>query len=265
MVELHYTQGNIYDTIIALLQKAGIDTAKITRKDIAAVDEFHIGGQPMTRELAQQAALKPGMRILDIGCGLGGPCRLFAEEYGCKATGIDITAEFIDAAKKFSQLTGLDKGTNFVQGNATDLPFDNDSFDVAWTQHAQMNIAGKKKFYSEIKRVLVPGGRFVYYDVFSSGNQDIYLPVPWAEDANQNHLITTGELKELLSDIGLRPISTTDHTSKSIADFEKILQEGLPALGTHLMMGNSAIEKLRNVMRNLSEKKIVVESGIYTD
>jgi hypothetical protein len=70
----------------------------------------------------------------------------------------------------------------------------------------------------------------------------------------------------LLTDAGLRQISSTDQTEKSIASFEKMLQrvhkEGLPALGTHLMMGDSAIQKLSNVLRNLSEKKIVVESGI---
>jgi ubiquinone/menaquinone biosynthesis C-methylase UbiE len=266
LVEQHYTQGNIYETIILQLQQAGIDTANITRKDIAAVDEFHIRGQEMTRELANQAALKKGMRILDVGCGLGGPCRLFAEEYGCMATGIDITAEYIDTANKLSKLTGLDQGTHFVHGSATDLPFPNNSFDIAWTQHVQMNIADKKKFYAEINRVLVPGGRFVYYDVFGTGDQSIYFPVPWADGPSISHLITTHELKEILAGIALSQIDTTDQTAKSIAFFEKMLQhinrEGLPTLGTHLMMGDSALEKLKNVLRNLSEKKIVVESGI---
>jgi SAM-dependent methyltransferase len=220
----------------------------------------------MTRELAMAAALKPGMQILDVGCGLGGACRLFAAEYGSNATGIDITTGYIDAAIRLSQLTGLQQGTHFVQGSATDLPFEDQSFDVVITQHVQMNIADKEKFYGEIARVLMNGGRFVYYDIFSSGNNSIHYPVPWADDASINHLISTNDLKDLLNQAGLKQIDTADQTEKSIAFFEKMLQhvnkEGLPLLGTHLLMGNNAMEKQNNVLRNLSEKKIVVESGV---
>jgi SAM-dependent methyltransferase len=258
MVENHYTQGNLFNRIIFLLQQAGINTDSLTRKDISVVDEFHIGGQAITRELAAAAGLKPGMHILDIGCGLGGPCRLFADEYGCIATGIDITAEYIDVATRLSEMTRLQQGTNFVQGNATDLPFADNSFDFAWTQHVQMNIADKKKMYEEIARVLKPGGRFVYYDVFSTGHSPVYFPVPWASGPSISHLITTDELKELLNSAGLKQLTTTDRTEKSIHSF-KIK---LPALSTQLLMGDNAIEKLQNLFRNLSEKKIVVESGI---
>lgn len=265
-VEQHYTQGNIYETIIAHLQKDGIDTANITRKELGGIDEFHIRGQEMTRELAQEAGLQPGMRVLDAGCGLGGPCRLMADEFGCITTGIDITAEYIETAKRLSQLTGLQQGTNFVHGSATELPFDNESFDIAWTQHVQMNIADKKKFYAELSRVLVNGGQFLYYDIFSTGNGPIYFPVPWAATASLSHLITTSELASILNEAGLNLIKTTDQTQKSIdfleKFFERVNKEGLPALGSHLMMGDDALEKLKNLLRNLSEKKIVVESGM---
>ena len=80
-IEDYYTQGNIYETIIALLTSAGIDISNVTRKDIAGIDEFHIRGQEVTRELCDAAKLQQGMRVLDVGCGIGGPCRLFADEY----------------------------------------------------------------------------------------------------------------------------------------------------------------------------------------
>lgn len=266
MIENHYTRGNLFEKIIFLLQRSGINTDKITRKDIAAVDEFHLLGAQITRELADEAQLRPGARILDIGCGIGGPCRLFAAEYGCKATGIDITAEYIDTATRLSQLTGLQEGTGFVQANATNLPFADNSFDFAWTQHAQMNIADKEKFYGEIARVLAPGGHFIYYDIFSTGDASIYFPVPWAEDASISFLISTKALSQLLTHAGLQQTSTTDQTERSIAALEKMLnqvnKEGLPLLGSHLMMGENAVGKLENVLRNLSEKKIVVVSGM---
>lgn len=265
-IEDYYTQGNIYERIISMLQRKGIDISNVTRKDIAGIDEFHIRGQDITRELAEAAELQQGMRVLDVGCGIGGPCRFFAGEYGCMATGIDITAEYIETAKRLSQLTGLQQGTQFVQGSATDLPFPNNSFDVVWTQHVQMNIDDKQLFYGEMTRVLATSGRLVYYDIFSTGNDPVYYPVPWAGNASLNHLISTAELKKILNGLGLKQQSTTDQTGKSIAFYEKLFErvnkEGPAALGTHLMMGETALEKLQNLLRNLSEKKIVVESGI---
>ena len=265
-VEEHYTQGNIYNSIVSILERSGIDTGNLTRKDIAVVDEFHIRGQEITRELAQQAALLPEMKVLDVGCGLGGACRLFAGEFGCNATGIDITAEYIDTATRLSKLTGMQQGTRFVQASALDLPFPHNSFDIVWTQHVQMNIGDKKQFYSQIARVLRPAGRFVYYDIFIAGKGPLHYPLPWASDASISHLVSTSELKNILQELGLIPLSTSDETAKSIASLQNMFgraeKEGLPELGTHLMMGDNAMEKLENLLRNLLEKKIVVESGI---
>jgi ubiquinone/menaquinone biosynthesis C-methylase UbiE len=265
-VEAFYSKGNIYTTIIDHLTRSGYNTANLTRKDIAAIDEFHIRGQEATRELAVQAHCKPGMRVLDIGCGLGGACRLLAAEFGCMTTGVDITAEYIDTAQKLSQLTGLQEGTHFVQTSALDLPFPANSFDMVWTQHAQMNIADKQGFYREVARVMSPGARFVYYDVFKGDDDPLYFPVPWADGPSISHLISTAELKEQLREAGLTTLNTNDQTAKSIIAIEKIIdranKNGLPPLGIHLLMGDEAMEKLKNLLRNLCEKRIVVESGI---
>jgi len=265
MIEKHYTQGDLFDKIVFLLQQSGVDTSHLTRKDIAAVDEFHIGGQEMTRELARRANLQRGMRVIDIGCGLGGPCRLLADEFGCISTGIDITAEYIDIAKRLSQMTGLEHVTRFVRGSATDLPFADQSFDIAWTQHVQMNIVDKRKLYVETARVLVPHGRLVYYDILSSNHQPVYFPVPWASNANTSFLITREELKAFLTDAGFSQTDTTNETGKCIAFLKKLIwriKEAKLLLGVHVLMGDNAIEKLENLLRNLIEKKIVVESGI---
>jgi ubiquinone/menaquinone biosynthesis C-methylase UbiE len=217
--------------------------------------------------LAATAGLQPGMRVLDVGCGLGGACRLLASEYGCDVTGIDITPDYVQTAAKLSALTGLQHTTRFVPGSALALPFDNNSFDVVWTQHVQMNIADKPGFYSEIKRVLTTTGRFVYYDILSASNVLIHFPVPWASDAALSHLITAQELHRLLQTMGWQHVQVRDETAKGIAFFEtmfnRITQKGLPALGLHLLMGDNAFEKLQNLYANLIEGRIVLESGIY--
>ena len=70
---------------------------------IAAVDEFHVRGAEVTRELASQIKLD-NLRVLDVGCGLGGPSRMLADEFGCRVTGIDLNDEYIRTATGLSEL-----------------------------------------------------------------------------------------------------------------------------------------------------------------
>jgi ubiquinone/menaquinone biosynthesis C-methylase UbiE len=262
----HYAYNDLYEAILQALGHAGIPAGKVGRKDLAAIDEFHVRGQEVSRELAIAAGIQPGTRILDAGCGLGGACRMLADEFGCDVTGIDITEDYIRTATRLSTLTGLQHSTRFVHGSVLSLPFNDNSFDVVWTQHVQMNIADKKTFYAEIKRVLINGGRLVYYDILSNDHAPIQFPVPWASDAGLSFLITSEELHTLLQHTGYNRLQVTNETANGITFFNnlfnRISQKGLPALGLHMLMGNNALEKLRNLHSNLIKGSIVLESGI---
>ena len=117
-VENHYGRGGILQSIVAALEKSGIDTKQLAPADLAPVDEFHIRGREATLELAQRAKLKPGSRVLDVGCGLGGSARYLATEQGCQVVGIDLTHEYIETANKLADLVGLDHQVEFHQGSA---------------------------------------------------------------------------------------------------------------------------------------------------
>src|SRR5437870_5046544 len=62
---------------------------------LAPADHFHGGGKPATDRLARTARLGPGMRVLDVGGGLGGPARTLAAQYGCQVTILDLTESFV--------------------------------------------------------------------------------------------------------------------------------------------------------------------------
>lgn len=265
-IQAHYAYNDLYEAILRALDQQGIPANKVGRKDIAAIDEFHVRGQEVSHELAVAAGIQPGMRVLDAGCGLGGASRMLADEFGCDVTGIDITGDYIRTATQLSALTGLQHTTRFVQGSVLALPFADNSFDIVWTQHVQMNIPDKKRFYAEIARVLTNDGRLVYYDILSHDHAPVHFPVPWASDAGISFLITPGELHTLLHEAGFDHIQVTDETAKGIAFFNnlfnRISQKGLPALGLHMLMGNNAMDKLGNLHSNLIDGAIVLEAGI---
>jgi 2-polyprenyl-3-methyl-5-hydroxy-6-metoxy-1,4-benzoquinol methylase len=83
------------------------DISTLSPVDLALVDEFHTRGRAATIDLARRAALTPGLKVLDIGCGLGGSARYLASEHGCRVTGIDLTKEYVDAANALAALVGM--------------------------------------------------------------------------------------------------------------------------------------------------------------
>jgi len=160
-VASHYSENReLADVIAQSLQSAGRDIGHLTTADLATVDEFHIRGRKATLELAAQMKLNADAHVLDIGSGLGGPARTLVETYGCRVTGIDLTQAFCDAATTLSRWVGLDERVSFKQGDATNLPFDDATFDAAMTIHVAMNIAAKDKMYREAHRVVKPAGIF---------------------------------------------------------------------------------------------------------
>lgn len=260
-VARHYGRGHILDAIVAALLTEAKDPERLAPSDLAPVDEFHIRGREGTLELAQRAQLQPGQRVLDVGCGLGGSARHLAAEHRCDVTGVDLTAEYVAVARELSRLVRLD-GIRFEVASALALPFDDATFDVAWTEHAQMNIADKRGLYAEIARVLVPGGRLVFHDIFQGDGGPPHFPVPWAEDGSTSFLATPAQVRSILETLGFRIVDWADRTETARAWLEAKLAQPAPALGIHLLMGANARAKLENVVRNLAEGRIAVLQAV---
>jgi ubiquinone/menaquinone biosynthesis C-methylase UbiE len=264
-VESHYAHGKVLSAIVDGLRAAGKDVTKLSPADLAAVDEFHIRGREATVELAARAALKPGLRVLDVGSGLGGSARYLAAEHGCRATGIDLTQEYVDTANALAKMVGVDALVNYRRASALDIPEAGGSFDAVWTEHVQMNIADKRRFYGEIARVLTTGGRLIFHDIFR-GHGELHYPVPWADMSSISFLATADEVREILQSVGLRLLDWEDTSARSLEWFTAAVQRmrasGPPPLGIHLLMGDTAFAKLDNMLRNLREGRIVVAQAV---
>lgn len=266
LIENHYQNNGLYEDILERLEEQNVDLNHVSRWHIAAVDEFHVRGAEVSEELAQEINLNHS-RVLDVGCGLGGPSRMLAEKYHCRVTGIDLNREYIRTAIGLSKLVGLQDRTQYIHSDALDLPFEDGSFDVVWTQHVQMNVRHKLKFYSEIERVLTDQGTFIYYDIFRKNGSDVDYPVPWAEDASISFLGTAENMEDMLERLCFTNLLSRDQTVQGIRFlndlFEKLKLNGPPKLGLNVLMGQSTKPKLKNLLKGLEEEKIILQSGIY--
>ena len=264
-INKHYGISGILNSILVALESSGKDLDALRLDDLAPVDEFHTRGKESTIEIANLAQLKSHHRVLDVGCGLGGSARYIANKYGCSVVGIDLTDEYIDVANKLTELVNLDEKVSFKQGSAIELPFTSEKFDIVWTEHTQMNIADKEKFYGELSRVLKPKGRLVFHDVFSGTVSEPYYPTPWAEYNSLSSLCTQVEAKTAIQKSNLEINEWKDKSEQSLEFFKEMIKKteksGPPPLGFHLLMGKTAKTKLLNLARNLEENRTSVVLG----
>jgi len=269
-VSRHYAPLNVgamLQTILDGLRAAGRDLDALTTDDLAPVDQFHSCGKPATLELARLAGLAGGERVLDVGGGVGGPARTLAAEYGCTVTVLELTEPYCQAGERLTELTRLSHRVSFRHGNAFEMPFEDGSFDVAWTQHSSMNMEDKERLYAEIRRMLRPGGALALHELMAGPVQPIYFPVPWAPDPSISFLRPPDEIGGLLRRLGFAEKAWLDTTRPSLGWFREraAAAAGLtpPPLGLHLLLGPLFGAAFRNVLRNLEEQRLVIVEAVF--
>jgi len=257
-VARHYGAGDLKERILKAVAAAGLEPDHLTPERLAPLDEFHIGGRAATVHAVAKMGLKPGDRVLDVGCGIGGATRYLAATMGCRVTGVDLTPEYIAAAADLARRTGLADRVTYRVASALAMPFGDGAFDAAITLHAAMNIKDRPGLYREVARVLRPGAVFCSYDVMKGRDDGIRYPVPWAETPATSSLATPQEMRALLRDAGFDVIEVEDRTAFAIDGLRQRLADaipGAPPLGLHIVMGAAARQKSQNLLINL-------ESGV---
>jgi ubiquinone/menaquinone biosynthesis C-methylase UbiE len=256
-VARHYTHGSLRATILGALTSMGVDIDNLRPDDLAMADEFHLGWRAATVEFAEALGLKPSDHVLDVGSGIGGPARFFAEAHGCRVTGIDLTEEFVAVAEDLTRRCGLADRVAFRQASALALPFEDAAFDVATMIHVGMNIADKAGVFAQMWRVLKAGGRFGVYDIMRMGDEALPYPMPWAQTPETSFVEEPATYRRLLEEAGFRI-----EKERNRRDFalrlgremrEDMARNGVPPLSLHILAGPAMPERLGNVMKALAD------------
>ena len=252
----YQVEGDLYENILAALKRERKPLDALTVEDLAPVDHFHARGFPATVELADHLRISEKSRLVDIGCGLGGPARYMARRFNCHVSGIDITEEFVRTGRQLNALLGMEDRVHLEQGDALQLPFADNTFDAGYSQHVTMNIADRERFFAQAARVLKPGSCFALTEHGLGPKGDPIYPVPWSTDGSTSHLVTPEATRRFAFDAGFQAIELVDMSEKYLAGYRKALEREpaeLPPLGIHLLLGANARERSANAMRNLEE------------
>jgi len=140
--------------------------------------------QAWRKYAVRQADLKPTDRVLDVACGTGDLTKAFADalaRHGRKkqgaefpVVGLDFTPQMLDVARE-KKATPL---TEYIEGDAMDLPFDDASFDVVSIAFGIRNVSRPETALAEFRRVLRPGGRLIVLEFGKPG----FAPIRWGND-----------------------------------------------------------------------------------
>ncbi len=129
------------------------------------------GGAATTNDLCSRlgASLRPGVRVLDVGSGIGGAAFHLVKTYGARVTGIDLAEEMVDIGLERTAQLGMGDSVDFLLGDVLETSFPQ-PFDIVWSRDAFMHIPDKPKLFARLKDLLVPGGKLVITD-YAAGSR----------------------------------------------------------------------------------------------
>ncbi len=175
------------------------------RVDVAA-DQLNPVSIRLVCELVGATDLR-GCRVLDVGCGRGGPAALLADRFGADVTGVDLSPEAIAFCRRRHRRPNV----RFEVGDAENLPVETSSFDVVTNIESSHVYPNPQKFFAEVRRVLKPGGIFLYTDI---------LPVAhWAQ------------VRATFQALGLSPFDDRDITPNVLAACDAVAARRAKAFG----------------------------------
>jgi ubiquinone/menaquinone biosynthesis C-methylase UbiE len=261
----YWHRDDLVNTVLAALGDAGKSLDALTVDDLAASDQFHGGGRAATLRLAELAGLdqiagRPFL-VLDVGGGLGGPARTLAHLYGCEVVSLDLTESYIQAARRFTELVGIGDRVTHSIGDALDLPFEDHSFDLVWTQNSGMNIADKAALFEGFRRVLRPGGKLAFQEPTAGSVSPPHYPLMWADDASSSFLWTQEELRALVVSLGFQLVAWHDVT-------ETLTSASGPPPPDHavqvLIMGRDRLDRIQAAQRrNVAEGRAGMVQAVF--
>jgi MPBQ/MSBQ methyltransferase len=265
VVEAHYAQPGLLERVREALRQSGLNPDRLAQSDLDRVDQFHIGGVDATSRLARLAEVRESHQVLDLGSGIGGPSRHLASTLGCRVNGLDLTDEYCQVATMLAVSTGLSHLVTYRHGNALAAPFEDQSFDIVWTQHAAMNIEDKSGLYREISRLLKKGGRLAVHDIVA-GTGPIRYPVPWASQPTFSFLISEQEMHSALASAGFHQLSSEDLTAEGLVALPQIAAKAAsPGFGIQTLLGPGFPAMAANLIANLQSGACRVVQATYTN
>ncbi len=164
-------------------------------------------------------------KIIDFGGGFSGSARHLAKRFGCHVTVINLSETENERGRKMNLRQGLDHLIDILDGSYDDVPIEDNSFDVVWSEDAILHSNNKEKVIQEASRLLKPGGDFVFSDPMQTDNCDETVLEPIYERINLSSLGSPALYRELGNKAGFRIMAFEELQEHLVFHYSRILEE----------------------------------------
>lgn len=204
VIDFYETHPINEQQILAALDARGIAPGEVTEDILKEYDQDHYGGVEAVERLAAAAGIAAADHVLDVCSGMGGPARYLAHRFGCRVTGLDLTASRHHGAVRLTEMAGLSELVDFRLGDAMNMPFGDAVFDKVIGQEAWAHVPSKAKLIGECVRIVKPGRVIAFTDILQ---RNPLPPAVW-ERLNRGmtftEIVTAHAYCELLEQRGCR-------------------------------------------------------------
>ena len=169
--------------------------------------------------------LNGNSRVLDIGAGYGGAARYLAGKFGCRVTALNLSETENERDREMNRKAGLHKLIDVVDGDFEQIPADDETFDVVWSQDAILHSGRRGKVIRGVSRVLKKGGDFIFTDPMQADEcpEGVLQPV-----LDRIHLDTLGSqtfYRETARGCGMQFVEFIDHTHQLGRHYQRVHDE----------------------------------------
>lgn len=161
-------------------------------------------------------------RVIDLGSGYGGSMRWLAREYGCPTVGLNLSERENERGRRQNAEQGLDHLVEIVDGSYEDVPYQDESFDVVWSQDAMLHSGNRRRVLEEAVRILRPGGHFVFTDPMQVDGCSTEELEPILARLHLSTLGSPAFYRENLGDLGLEEVTFVDRSEMIPAHYGRV-------------------------------------------
>jgi MPBQ/MSBQ methyltransferase len=243
-VRSHYSREGLAGVVLTAVAEAGADLDHLRPDDLGSVDQLHLGGAAATAHLLRRLDLSADAPLLDVGGGLGGPARAAAAGWDCPVVSVDLSPDFVEAARTLTAQVGLTDRVEHLLGSADRLDLETGRFRRAMMVHVGMNLPDLEAVFTEVRRVLADGGRFGLFEQVRTGSGELTYPLPWAAEESSSFLVGLDALTGALTAAGFVVEEVEDRTAAVPEVAAR--PPGPPPLSPATVFGPGFAERLRN-------------------
>jgi sarcosine/dimethylglycine N-methyltransferase len=169
--------------------------------------------------------LHPDTRVLDVGSGYGGAARFLAKTYGCRVTCLNLSEVENERNRTLNREQGLDHLIEVVDGSFEDLPFEDNSYDVIWSQDAFLHSGDRSRVLEEVARVLRPGGELIFTDPMAADGCPQGALTPILERLTLESMGSPDFYRRQLYRLGMKSVEFRDETPQLARHYQRVLEE----------------------------------------